>query len=467
MKVQNETVKKTERYVISEKGQLQEPKREFPFALAVFIACVVIGLSLIAVAGVLPRLMREQDLNKTHEAVSRQESHPVVTVVPAKKAPATQKLVLPANIEAIQEIPIYARTSGYLKERLVDIGDRVAVNQLLMVIATPEIDKQLQQARADLAQAESALKAAQADFKQSKAAVDNLRAGTKKINADLTYSSAQVARYAMLARQGAVSLEQRDLAQHNVDADKASLEAAEASIRTGESQVAAANERVAVARSAVDSKKAAVEQYQQLAGFQRVLAPSSGVITARNVDAGALVTAGSTGQNTELLKMARTDVLRVFVNVPQSYYQSIHAGDTANITLSEMPSQVVKATVKRVAGGLDAQSRTLLTEVHIPNQAGKLLPGMYAQVELMTGRSEVPVIVPSNAIVVRNDGTYVATVDSTNHLHYNKVLLGRDFGHDVEITTGLVGNESVALDVSDELKENHLVVPKAKEKDED
>ena len=456
-------MKKTERYVISEMGQLQEPKREFPFALAVFIACVVLGLSLIVIAGVLPRLAREQDLNKTQEAVSKQESHPIVTVVPAKKADARQKLILPANIEAIQEIPIYARTSGYLKERLVDIGDRVAVNQLLMVIATPEIDKQLQQSRADLAQSESALKAAQADYKQSKAAVDNIRASTKKIDADLTYSTAQVQRYAMLAQQGAVSLEQRDLAQHNVDADKASLEAAEASIRTAESQVAAANERVAVARSAVDSKKAAVEQYQQLAAFQRVLAPSAGVITARNVDAGALVTAGSTGQNTELLKMARTDVLRVFVNVPQSYFQSIHAGDSANIIVAEMPSQVVKATVKRVAGGLDAQSRTLLTEVHIPNKDGKLLPGMYAQVELMTGRSEVPIIVPSNAIVVRNDGTYVAIVDAANHLHYNKVLLGRDYGHDVEISSGLSGNETVALDVSDDLKENHLVVTKPKE----
>lgn len=457
-------MKKTERFVLEEITQAQEPKRRFPFALGIFGLFVIILLTILLTAGVMPRLAREQELNAAVARVTQLEQAPVVGVVQVKSAAPKQELLLPANIEAIQQIPIYARSSGYLKERLVDIGDKVTTNQLLMTIATPETDKQLQQAQADLKQAESNLKATQADLKQSLATLENTKASAKKISADLIYSKAQVQRYALLASQGAVSLEQRDLVQHNVDADKANLEAAEAAIRTGESQVAAFKERIAVAQSNVESKKATVEQIQQLVGFQKVLAPCSGVITSRNVDAGALVTAGSTGVNTELLRLARTDTLRVFVYVPQSFFQTVHVGDNADILVSEMPNDVFKATIVRIAGGLDPQSRTLQTEIHIPNKDGKLLPGIYAQVRLMSGRVSVPAIVPANTIMVRNDGDYVAVVDKDKKLHYKKVLLGRDFGPELEITTGLKTGEMVVLDPSDDMKDGQLVSPRLREK---
>ncbi len=456
-------MKKTERYVLEEIGQVKEPNRKFPASLG-FFAIGVVGLILIVlIVGITPRITREEELKEQQKAAV--EHKPVVFISPVRAADPKQELLLPANIEAIQQISVYARSSGYLKERLVDIGDHVKTNQLMMVIATPETDKQLQQAKADVRQAQNSLKAAEADLNQSVSALENAKASAKKIAADLIYSKAQVLRYSVLANQGAVSVEQRDLIQHNVDADKANLEASNAAIRTAENQISAFRERINVAQSNVESKQATVEQIQQLVGFQKVLAPCDGVITARNVDAGALVTAGSTGQNTELLRLARTDTLRVFVYVPQSFFQNVHPGDGADILVSEMPGEVFKATIVHVAGALDAQSRTLQIEVHIPNKDGRLLPGMYAQVKLSSGRVQIPALIPSNAIVTRNNGTFVGLVDKEHKLHYQKVLIGRDFGPEIEITTGLHKGQMVVLDPSDDIKDGDVVDPKPKEKD--
>ncbi len=449
--------------MLEEIGQVKEPARKFPLSLTIFSIFVSSMILVVLIVGTVPRVTREQELKAEQKLAA--EHKPVVFVAPAQGADPKQELLLPANIEAIQQISIYARSSGYLQQRLVDIGDHVKTNQLLMIIATPETDKQLQQANADLRQARNSLKAAQADLNQSMSSLENSRAAAKKISADLIFSKAQVLRYSSLATQGAVSIEQRDLVQHNVDADKANLEAANAAIRTAEMQISAFKERVAVAQSSVESKQANVEQIQQLVGFQRVLAPCDGVVTARNVDAGALVTAGSTGQNTELLRMARTDSLRVFVYVPQSFFQTVHPGDSADILVNEMPGEVFKATIAHVAGALDPQSRTLQIEVHIPNKEGRLLPGMYAQIRLASGRVVLPTLIPSNAIVTRTTGTYVALVDKEHKLHYQKVIIGRDYGPKVEITTGLRPGQMVVLDPSDDINDNDVVDPRAKEKD--
>ncbi|MBS1998449.1 MAG: efflux RND transporter periplasmic adaptor subunit, partial [Cyanobacteria bacterium SZAS LIN-2] len=332
-----------------------------PRALWPVAAVLVVGLVALLACGILPRLSRGQELEALREGVIHEV--PLVRVEKARRGPTEEDLILPANIEPVQDIPVYARTSGYLKERLVDIGDRVKTGQTLAVIESPEVVQELEQARADLRQARSALKSAQADLMQGKSNLKTAEANVKKAIASLRFSRAEVGRYSELAQEGAISYESRDSKVRDQDTDNATVTAANAAVEAAQQQVLAYAEKVGVARAAVESEEANVRKLEAQAGFQKVVAPCDGVITSRNVDAGALITQGSSTSNQELLRIARTDVLRVFVFVPQAFFQSVHNGQDAEITVAEKPGRTFIGKVARVAGGLDGISRTLRVEV--------------------------------------------------------------------------------------------------------
>jgi membrane fusion protein, multidrug efflux system len=347
-------------------------------------------------AGIRPSL-RAADA----DAQARASGRPTVNIAIAAHSPSANEIVLPASLEALLEAPIYARTSGYLTKFLVDLGDHVTAGQTLAIIEAPEVDQELNQAQAALEQAQA--------------------------NLELARSSAT--RWKDLGAQNAV-------AQQEVDEKSAAFTA-----RTADVHAAEAN----------------VGRLKQLKDYQTVTAPFDGVISARNVDIGTLITAGGTGR--ALFRVAQTGTLRVYASVPQAYFNTVKPGLPVDLLVNEFPGRVFAGKVARVAGALDPATRTLLTEVQIPNDKGELLAGMFGQVRFRLRAGEPPLIIPSNAIIVRNDGTYVATVDSANTLHFVKVQLGRDFGLTVEIAAGLADGAHVVANPNDALADGQVVEP--------
>jgi RND family efflux transporter MFP subunit len=426
-----------------------------PLAVTTFLIGGAVMFAGIFAVGLIPRMQHKEKVAATAREDAKQlPLYAVTTIKPGNK---TASMSLPANIQAIQEFNIFARCDGYLKQRLVDIGDRVKKGQLLMVIDAPELEQQLKGAQAALQQAKAQHKSAEADLAQSVSLIENNKATVKRLIANMTFARRELHRYEELANQGAVSVEQRDEKLRDLDADKASVEAANAAVAAAQAQAAANREKIAAAKASVEAADAGVREVQSMASFQRVLAPCDGVITARNVDAGALVSKGSSTNNQALMKMARTDVLRVFVYIPQSDYQGVYAGMHAQISVAELRDRVFDGTIAHISGGMDPTSRTLQTEIQIPNQAGTLLPGMYAQVKLSTDRDNPPVLIPDPAVVVKPEGQFVITVSKEGNVHYQQVKLGRDFGHESEVLSGLTPGTVIATEPSNDLKEGQKI----------
>jgi RND family efflux transporter MFP subunit len=347
--------------------------------------------------GVRPRLSARAELDARARATDR----PSVNVVIAAHAPSANEITLPASLESLEEAPIYARTDGYLAKYLVDLGDHVHAGQPLAIIEGPEVDQALNQAQAALEQA--------------------------KANLELARTSA--VRWKDLVAQNAV-------AQQEVDEKVAALAAREADVHAAEANVA---------------------RLAQLKDYQTITAPFDGVISARNIDIGSLINAGGAGR--ELFRLTQTGTLRVYASIPQTYFHSVQPGLPVDVLINEFPSRVFSGKVVRVAGALDAATRTLLTEVQIPNEQGDLLPGMFGQVRFHLRQGEPPLIIPSNAVMFRTEGPFVATVDAAGTLHWVKVGVGRDFGLTVEITTGLADGAKVVANPSDALTDGMIVEP--------
>ncbi len=391
------------------------------------------------VVGLLPRLQRQAELQ-----VSAKEAKTnllTVNTVTAHRAPTTSELMLPGNIQGQQETTIYARTNGYLSKRLVDIGDRVKAGQLLAQIESPETDRELEQAHANLAQSRAAYMQARANFLQAQSSLLQVQT-----NSDLAHVSSQ--RWETLEKQGAVSHQDFDEKYSAYKASTANVKAAEATVKANQSSIESA-------MANVSANTANVRRLEATQSFKQIIAPFDGVITARNIDTGSLITAGSSGANAVwLYKIAQPKMLRIFVNVPQTYIQSIHPGETtANILVRELPNQVFTGKVVRSAKALDQTSHTLLTEVQVPNPDLKLLPGMFAQVKFILNQASAPLMIPANVLVVRANGPQVALVGEDQTVHYQKVALGRDYGSEIEITSGLSGNESLIVNPTDDIVE--------------
>ncbi|NLP61179.1 efflux RND transporter periplasmic adaptor subunit [Paraburkholderia sacchari] len=360
--------------------------RRWPLLLA---ALVVIAL---AAQGIWSRLNAHAALEREAQRASTLS---VQVVTPQRSAHALD-LVLPGNVQAFLDTPIYARTNGYLRKWYADIGAHVKAGQLLAEIDAPEVDDQLRAARADLANAE-------ANYALAKSTAD---------------------RWAQMLQTRSVAKQDADEKQADMLAKKATLDAARYN----------------------------VSRLSQLQSYEKVNAPFDGIVTARNTDVGALIDAGSSGgAQKELFHVAQADRLRVYANVPQAWAQQIRPGEHAYLTLNETQGKRYPGVVARTAGAVDPQQRTLLVEVDVDNPNGDLLPGAYAQVHFALDGSATPLTLPGNAFLFRPDGVKVATVGENGRVKLVDVTLGTDFGTRVAVVAGLNGNERVIVNPQDSI----------------
>ncbi len=395
---------------------LRRPSRTTLTALLLLVVVILVGAF---IAGYLPRRKRVEQVL----AESRRDSAalPVVNVLRSKLAPREMTIELPGSIQAVTEAPILARADGYLKRRLADIGDRVAAGQVLAEIEAPELDQQVAQARATLEQAHAAQEQAAASLEQGRA------------NLHLARVTAQ--RWNGLLLKGAVSRQENDQVQAQFQAQSAGVQALERALAAAAKNVLAA--------------EANLRRLENLQNYRIVRAPFAGVITLRNVDTGALISAGQT----MLFRMAQTGSLRTYISVPQADASAVRPGLAAEVMVNEFPGQAFAGRVARTSDALDPSSRTLLTDVLVPNPGGRLLPGMYARVRLKIYRERPPVQIPGDTLVLSSQGPQVAVVRD-GRVHFQRVVIGRDDGRTIELTEGLAPDELLVVNPGDEVKES-------------
>ena len=395
-------------------------------------ALLLTALILIAAVafGLIPRLSRQKALLASSDV--ERERVPVVDTVTVRSSSPTSELLLPGNVDAMLEAPIYARADGYLRKLYVDIGDRVRTGQALADIETPELDQQLQQARASVDQAKAALKQSEAAVAQAKA--------------NLALAKVTLDRWKQLVAAGVAAKQDGDEKQAAFDARQADLEAAQAN--------------VAAAQSNIKANESNVSRLAELKGFGQVTAPFDGIITVRNTTTGTLISAGTNSPNRELLREAQIDVLRIFISVPQTNVASIQPNMAADVTVQELPNRVFHGFVARTANALDASSRTLRAEVHVRNPDHTLLPGMYGQVKFSISRKTAPPLIPGDTLVIRSDGTLVALLGPDGKVHFQKIEVGRDYGREIEVVSGLSEGQVVIVNPTDEIREGVAVQPR-------
>jgi RND family efflux transporter MFP subunit len=375
------------------------PPKRIPAGLR--IAAII--LVVIVIAGVIFRFLGRTTDEHTLQNNTARDAVATVSVVTPKVSGASSEIALPGNTQAFDDTPIYARTSGYLKQWFVDIGQHVTKGHLMATIETPELDEQLEVARADL----------------------------KSTQADLNLADTTSSRYQNLLKLNSVSQQETDVAVSGAAAKRAAVEAAQANVR----------------------------RLAQLQSFEKIYAPYSGIVTQRNTDIGDLINSGSSSANNtakELFRIASVDELRVFVAVPEVDSPDIHNGDTATLTLDEYPGQTFTGTVTRNSGSIDSGSRTLNVDVDVNNRDGKLLPGAYVFVHFKIPLQSRQLSIPSNTLIFRAQGLQVATVRN-GRIHLQSVTIGKDDGKFVEIATGLSPSDQIVLDPSDSIAENQPV----------
>jgi RND family efflux transporter MFP subunit len=332
---------------------------------------------------------------------------PAVAVIRPSTEPAQDELTLPAQLQAYVESAIYARTNGYLLRWYKDIGSHVKKGEMLAEIDTPEVDQELMQAKA----------------------------ARQQIVAQMDLAKISAERWSNLRKTDSVSQQEADQQTSAYTQAQANLAAADANVR----------------------------RLEQLEAFKHIYAPFAGVITRRNVDIGALISAGSTTQTKELFDLAQVDPLRVFVSMPQSSAVSIRRGMSAYIQLNEYPGQKFSGKVARTADAIDPATRTMLTEVDIPNHDGKLLPGAYAQVHFAVPIQMARLTVPVNTLLFRPEGPRVAVIGADQKVHLVAIMIGRDFGNKVEILNGLDPTAQIVVNPADSLEEGEQVIVRSPE----
>jgi len=427
------------------------PAKRPPVLFVASFAAIVIALFLF---GFLPRIQENKELHQMHDETVG--AIPVVHTVLAKPASKTEALTLPGNIGAILYTTIYARVDGYLKQRCVDIGDVVKKGQLLGEIETPTLDEKLNQGKADLDEAKATLLSSQAQYKEAVAKEEQAKAEVDKGKSNVDYASLTANRWLDLATRGAVSVQSKDEKVRMLNSQSAQLVSDQANVRVEQANVKAALAQIQVAKAGVVGKAANVRRLEAELNFKNVVAPFDGVITARKVDPGALITEGSQTSSLELFQMAKIDRLRIYVSVPQRVARYLKTGMTADVLVQEYPDRVFKGVVTNVSGALDPNTRTRQTEVQIDNPDRTLLPGMYGEVKLSALRETPWIRVPGTTLVTRPDGMFVIVVKD-GKAYFQKILIGRDFGDEVEIRTGLEDQQQVVISPSDDLRDGDPV----------
>jgi RND family efflux transporter MFP subunit len=373
-----------------------DPQHRPKRGIWIAIIALIVVVCVVA-AGILPRMKAKADLRgETNDLAV-----PTVSVVQPKQGAPAEEIVIPGNIQPFIDSPIYARTNGYLKKWYTDIGTHVKTGQLLAEIDTPEVDQQLQVAKSDLATADANEKLAQ------------------------TTST----RYQDLKSTDSVSKQDVDNAEGDFAAKKATRESAAANLK-----------RLADTQA-----------------FQKIYAPFDGVITARNTDVGNLINSGNGGAAQELFHIAQTSKMRVFVNVPEQYSQAAKPGLTADLTLAEFPNRRFTGKLTRTSNSIDPGTRTLLVEVDVDNPTGELFPGAYAQVHLKLPSGSPVFILPVSCLIFQTAGLQVVTVDDNNKAAIKPVTLGRDYGSEVEVVTGITGGDKVITNPPDSIVDGELL----------
>jgi RND family efflux transporter MFP subunit len=362
---------------------------------------LLIGVVIVLViVGVFTLLQRKSQYAALANETEKMSVPTVAVMHPTIEAPQ-EDLVLPGTLQAYVESPIYARTNGYLKKWYHDIGTRVKQGELLADIDTPEVDQQLAQSRADL--------------------------NTSQANANLSRITA--GRYEELIKTDGVSKQEVDNAAGDYAAKQATVQSSQANVR----------------------------RLEELESFKHIYAPFSGVITRRNVDIGNLINAGNGGAAQQLFFLAQTDPIRVYLSVPEMYAPSIKRGLSAHLELTQYPGQRFLGNVVRTADAIDPGTRTLLTEVDVPNHNGELLPGGYAQVHLGVNVDNVRLQVPVNALLFRSEGLRAAVVDSNHKVHLRALVIGRDYGTSLEVLQGLAPGDWIVVNPADSIDEGQAV----------
>lgn len=378
------------------------------FAVALMAGVFVVLLAGLFVLGWLPHHRRLAEIESA--AKKQGNAAPVVDVATARREKVAPALELPGSTRAFQQTAVYPRAAGYLKKLNVDIGDRVEAGQILAEIETPEIDAQLAASQATLEQA---------------------RASATKAKSDLELAQTTLARYVGFSKTGGVTQQQIDEKQSAVDQTKSASAGADATVKADEAEV---------------------QRLTALQGFQKVMAPFAGTITARNYDVGALLSATTGGSNgSPLFDIDQVDTLRVFVDVPQSYADEIRVGEKATFVIRNAPGKPFEGVIARTAASLDEQTRTLRVEADFPNKDGSLLPGMYGQIRYELKQGGGPLIIPSSALVFGADGTRVAVIGEGNKITFQPISLGRDLGTELEVTQGLTGDERIVANPGERL----------------
>jgi RND family efflux transporter MFP subunit len=368
---------------------VQPDQRSHKHWLGLAIALIVVAALL--VSGIWSRVRARTALNTE----TAQAAVPAVSVVSPKRTAPTDEIILPGNVQPFITSPIYSRTNGYLRKWYFDIGAHVKKGQLLAVIETPEVDQQLEQARSNLLTAQ----------------------------ANLDLASITKTRYQGLLKTNAVSQQDVDNAVGTYNANKA----------------------------IVDADKAAVQQYSALVSFEKIYAPFDGVITARNTDIGDLINSGnSSNVKTDLFHIAKPEVLRVYVNVPEEYSRGIKVGMTADLGLAEFPDRKFQGKVVRTADAINVTTRTLLIEIDVNNPAGTLLTGSYAEVHLAIPTPSSTFLIPVNTLLFRTEGLRVGVVKN-GKVALAQVTPGHDFGNDIEIVSGLKANDQIIVNPPDSI----------------
>lgn len=418
----------------------------------IFAGILLVAAILVLFLGWLPRHKRDQEIQRQAQELTH--AVPKVQVMKVVRGPAISELMIPGTTLADEEAYIYARASGYVSRRLVDIGDRVHAGQLLAVIDAPDLDKQVEQARANLQQSESNLLQMQAQLHL----------------AALTWD-----RYKVLVAKGVFS-------RQDGDTQEANYRVAEANVRAAE--------------NTVQGNRQNLDREIVLQGYERVTAPFTGVITDRNVDVGSLITAQGTGlgvsnvttpgttqsgaqgnnqgasgnvsssvapstggsQGGEMFGIANLDPLRILVSVPESYSSLVRVGQRADLFFQELPQEKFEGTVTRTSSSIDQNTRTLLVEVQVRNRNGRLIPGMYVVVNFVQLKAVPPLTVPGESIVVRNAKNTLAVVEN-DYVHFRPVQIGRDYGNETEIAGGIQPGDVIVKTITDEIQDGVKVEP--------
>jgi membrane fusion protein (multidrug efflux system) len=375
---------------------LPEPAKVSGARVGFVVLTVVLALGVLFAIGYLPRLRARTAL--VQATAAEHAASPRVEVVTPKEGSSSHSITLPGTVKALEETIIYSRANGYVKEWNVDIGDKVKAGQRLAVIETPDLDQEILQASAQLAQAEASVKQATATHGLAKSSLD---------------------RYRKLSAEGLATKQELDERSSQADVDAANVEVAQATVRT---------------------QRANLARLGQLKSFATVTAPFAGTITARTIDRGALVVAGNSAP---LFKLAAMDPVRVFIDVPQDAAPGMSAGLDVAVSIREFPGHVFKGMVSRTAGALDPASRTLSTEIRVPNQDGKLLTGMYAEAAIDLPTPHRTFELPATAVLTGAKGVGVQLVQPDGTVQLTPVVIEQDLGASVRISSGLHGGERI------------------------